>query len=156
MTDDAPPEASTFAERLDYLFRHVHPPEKAEYTHEEVAAGVSAAGEESISATYVWQLRKGHRTNPTLRHIEGLSNFFGVPPSYFLNPEVERSVNAQLDLLASLRDAGVRSLALRAHGLSAAGLAAMQNMVEHLRRMENLPAGEEDGALDLSDMPPGN
>jgi transcriptional regulator with XRE-family HTH domain len=127
----------TFASRLDHLFRRVHPSDKPEFTYEEVANGVTQAGHD-ISAAYVWQLRNGKRTNPTLRHIEGLAAFFGVPASYFLDPAVQRQVDAELDLITSLRDAGVQNLALRAHGLSPEGLAAVESMVEHVRRLEKL------------------
>ena len=137
LTDDHGVNGESFAARLDTLFRRVHPPDKAEYTYEEVARGATRSGFD-ISAAYVWQLRNGKRTNPTLRHIEGLASFFGVPASYFLDPEVQRRVDAELDLMVSLRNAGVQNLALRAHGLSAEGLAAVENMVEHVRRIEKL------------------
>lgn len=143
MVDDENATVNSFAARLDHLFRRIHPPEKAEYTYEEVAGGATNAGYD-ISAAYVWQLRNAKRTNPTLRHIEGLASFFGVPGSYFLDPAVQERVDAQLDLIGSLRDAGVQNLALRAHGLSPEGLAAVQNMVEHVRRLEKLPEPEPD------------
>lgn len=138
LADDAAAPDTSLAARLDRLFRRVRPSGKAEYTHEEVARGATDAGYE-ISAAYVWQLRNGKRTNPTLRHIEGLAAFFGVPASYFLDPDVQKRVDAELELIASLRDAGVQHLALRAHGLSPEGLAAVENMVEHVRRIEKLP-----------------
>lgn len=127
----------TFAERLNHLFETVRPAGKGSYTYEQVSAGVAEAGYE-ISPAYVWQLRRGERANPTLYHIEGLAAFFGVPASYFLDPAVEERVNKQLELLASLRDAGVRNVALRAHGLSPKGIAALEAMIERLRDMEDL------------------
>jgi len=142
LTDDAGEAGQSFAARLDHLFQRVRPPDKAEYTYEEVAHGATLAGFE-ISPAYVWQLRKGKRANPTLRHIEGLASFFGVPASYFLDPEVQRRVDAELDLITSLRDAGVQNLAMRAHGLSPEGLAAVESMVEHVRRLERLPDPEK-------------
>lgn len=132
----------TFAERLNHLFETVRPAGKGSYTYEQVSAGVAEAGY-VISPAYVWQLRRGERTNPTLYHIEGLAAFFGVPPSYFLDPAVEERVNNQLKLLASLRDAGVRNVALRAHGLSPKGLAALEAMIERLRDMEDLHDDDE-------------
>lgn len=133
----------TFAERLNHLFETVRPAGKGSYTYEQVSAGVAEAGYE-ISPAYVWQLRRGERANPTLYHIEGLAAFFGVPASYFLDPAVEDRVNKQLELLASLRDAGVRNVALRAHGLSPKGLAALETMIDRLRDMENLEVQEHE------------
>jgi transcriptional regulator with XRE-family HTH domain len=129
---------ASFAQLLDRLFRRVRPAGKTEYTYEQVAHGAARAGFD-ISPAYVWQLRNGKRTNPTLRHIQGLAAFFGVPAGYFLDPAVRDAVDVELELAATLRDSGVRQLALRAHGLSPDGLAAVQSMVEHVRRLEGLP-----------------
>ncbi|MFI6151437.1 helix-turn-helix domain-containing protein [Kitasatospora sp. NPDC051170] len=131
---------ASLAERLDRLFRTVHPAGREEYTYEEVATAIREAGT-TISHTYVWQLRKGVRDNPTMRHLEGLAKFFGVPASYFLDEDTT-AVDAQLELLAALRDAPVRAIALRASGLSPSGLAAIQAMVEHARSLEGLPEGD--------------
>jgi transcriptional regulator with XRE-family HTH domain len=78
---------STLAEKIDHLFTVVHPAQ-GEYTHEQVATAIEEAGGPTISATYLWQLRKGLRDNPTKRHLEALSSFFGVPPSYFFDEDV--------------------------------------------------------------------
>jgi transcriptional regulator with XRE-family HTH domain len=129
--------AQTLAERLDRLFRSVHPAGRGEYSYEEVAAGIRDQGT-MISHTYVWQLRKGARDNPTMRHLEGLAQFFGVPMSYFLD-ENTAEIDAQLRLLSALRDFPVRNIALRAADLSPAGLAAIQAMIEHARSLEGLP-----------------
>jgi transcriptional regulator with XRE-family HTH domain len=131
---------TSLAERLDRLFRTVHPAGRAEYTFEEVAAAIRERGT-MISHTYVWQLRKGVRDNPTMRHMEGLAQFFGVPTSYFLDEDTAE-IDAQLQLLAALRESSVRTLALRAADLSPAGLAAIQAMIEHARSLEGLPAEE--------------
>lgn len=49
-------------------------------------------------------------------------------------------VDAQLSLLAAMRDASVRSVALRAAGLSVESLAAIQVVIDHARRLEGLEA----------------
>jgi transcriptional regulator with XRE-family HTH domain len=127
----------SLAERLDRLFRTVHPAGRGEYSYEEVASAIRDRGT-MISHTYVWQLRKGIRDNPTKRHLEGLAQFFGVPASYFLEEDVS-GVEAQLELLVALRGPQVRNMALRAADLSPSGLAAIQAMVEHVRSLEGLP-----------------
>src|SRR4051795_2573538 len=119
-SDDAPARRS-LADKLDHLFYVVHPA-KGEYTYDQVSKAIEERGGPTISAAYIWQLRKGVRDNPTKRHLEALAQFFGVPPSYFLDEDTA-AADAQLELLAALRDDPVRSLALRAAALSPNGLA---------------------------------
>jgi transcriptional regulator with XRE-family HTH domain len=144
MAEDGRPARRTLAQKLDHLFATVHPP-KGEYTHEEVATGIRDRGGPTISATYVWQLRRGLRDNPTKHHIEALAGFFGVPPAYFLDDDAAAAIDAQLELLAAIRDSSVRELALRAQGLSPASLDAIAEMIERVRQLENLPDGRKDG-----------
>jgi transcriptional regulator with XRE-family HTH domain len=132
-------ESSTLATRLDRLFRTVRPAGRGEYSYEEVATAIRATGV-TISHTYLWQLRKGLRDNPTKRHIEALAHFFGVRPAYFFDDEVAESTDAQLEVLAAMRDSGVRSVALRTAGLSPGSLRAIRGMIEHARQIEGLPA----------------
>lgn len=132
----------SFSERLDYLFRTVRPRNR-EYTYEEIAARVRDRGGEEISGTYISMLRRGLRDNPTRRHIEGLAAAFGVPPNFFFDQTAAEEIAAKLELLASMRDAGVQRVALRASELSPEGLRAIQSMVEHVRRIEGLPAEDD-------------
>ena len=137
----------SLAEKIDHLFRTVHP-SKGEYTHQQVADAIEEAGGPTISATYLWQLRNGKRDNPTMRHLEALSSFFGVPPAYFFDDEVTERIDAELELLAALRDASVRHVALRAAGLSEESIGTIVDMIEHVRKLEGLPNGaheEPDG-----------
>lgn len=137
MAKGAQPERRSLAEKLDHLFATVHPV-KGEYTHEEVATAIREQGGPTISATYVWQLRKGLRDNPTKHHIEALAGFFGVPPAYFFDDEAARRVDAELELLVAMRDASVRQVALRAAGLSTESLEAITEMIQRVRRLEGL------------------
>ncbi|MEU3301221.1 XRE family transcriptional regulator [Streptomyces sp. NPDC006678] len=128
----------TLAEKLDRLFRAGlkgrRPP-----SHEEVATAINiAVGEKTISGTYVWQLRTGRKTNPTKRHLEALASYFGVSPAYFLDGEEGDRVEEQMELLDALKQADVRSLALRAHELSASSRRSIMDLVGELRRMEGL------------------
>lgn len=132
---DGASKQRSLAEKLDHLFATVHPA-KGEYTHQQVAVAIEAAGGATISATYVWQLRNGKRDNPTMRHLEALSAFFGVPPTYFFDDEAAASID--VELLTSLRDASVRQLALRASGRSKDSVGAIVDMVDRLRVLEGL------------------
>ena len=133
-----PQRKRTLAERLDYLFRTVHPANRGEYSLQEVADSSSPSGGPTISANYLWLLRKGLRDNPTKKHLEALAAFFGVSPLYFFDDEVAARTDAQLDLLVALRDAGVRNLALRAASLSPETLRAITEMVERARQIERV------------------
>lgn len=132
------PAARHLAEKVDHLFRTVRPA-RGEYTYEHVATAVREAGGPTISAAYVWMLRNGKRDNPTMRHLEALASFFGVPPAYFFDEELSEQVNEQLALVAALRDGDVRKVALRASGLSSESLGAIADMIERVRALEGLP-----------------
>ena len=134
----------TLAEKLDYLFRTVHPANRGEYSLHEVAEGIRASGGPTISPNYLWLLRKGLRDNPTKKHLEALAAFFGVSPLFFFDDDVAERTSAQLDLLVALRDAGVRNLALRAASLSPETLRAITEMVERARQIERMAEPPEE------------
>jgi len=131
-------QPETLAEKLDHLFKTVHPANRGEYSYREVAAAIDAQGGPTISASYIHMLRTGGKDNPTKRHIEGLAKFFGVPPGYFFDDEEARKINAQLELLAAMRDAGVRNITLRAAGLSPRTLDIVRGMIESARQLDGL------------------
>jgi transcriptional regulator with XRE-family HTH domain len=132
--------APSLAEKLDRLFRAARPAGRGEYSYQEIADAIRAEGGPTISATYLWQLRKGLRDNPTKNHLSALARFFGVSPAYFFDDDAAEVVEAQLSLLAAMRDASVRTVALRAAGLSVESLAAVQAVIDHARRLEGLEA----------------
>lgn len=142
------PASRTLAEKLEHLFRTVRPAGRGEYSFEEVSSSIRDKGGPTISASYIWQLRKGLRDNPTKKHLEALADFFGVPPAYFFDDNAAAKVEAQLDLLAAMRDASVRQMALRASGLSEESIGAVAETIERLRHLEGLtgpaPAQEPD------------
>ncbi|HEY2522091.1 MAG TPA: XRE family transcriptional regulator [Streptosporangiaceae bacterium] len=129
---------SSLATKLDRLFQAVRPGGRGEYSYQEVADSIRSEGGPTISATYLWQLRKGLRDNPTRNHLAALAKFFGVSPAYFFDEDTAEMVDAQLSLLAAMRDASVRTVALRAAGLSVESLAAVQVVIDHARRLEGL------------------
>jgi len=132
-------ESPSLAEKLERLFQTVHPAGRPPLSNAEVATALQREGGPTVSATYLWQLRKGLRANPTKAHLEALARFFGVSPSYFFDEASAADIDGQLALLAAMRDAGVRAIALRSSGLSEASLQAIQGMVENARRLEKLP-----------------
>ena len=139
MTEMPQARGGRLADRLDDLFRTVHPKDRGPYTPAEVAEAVNeAAGERVISSTYVWQLRTGRRDNPTQRHLSALATFFGVSPMHFFEETEADRDTVPPELVAALKDGDVRDMALRATGLSERSLRAIRDMIESARAVEGL------------------
>lgn len=83
------------ADKLNHLFTVTTSRDGQEYSNEQVAAAITAQGEK-ISQSYIWQLRKSKKDNPTFKHLQALAGFFGVPVSYFFDDEVTDRVDQQL------------------------------------------------------------
>src|SRR3712207_5528228 len=107
LSDDATPgeppntgatPGDSLADRINYLFTRVHPRDRPEFTLEDVTNGMRERRGVSITPSYLSQLRKGQRTNPSREVLEGLADFFGVHPSYFFDEEAAEAVAAELDL----------------------------------------------------------
>lgn len=127
---------------LDHLFATVPKPGGQDlWTNEEAAAAMTEAGA-AISTAYLSQLRTGKRDNPSARHLAAIARLFEVPMEYFFDPTVAEKINADLRLVAAIRDAGVHGIALRAQGLSDASLSGLAGMIDHIRRLERLPDTE--------------
>ena len=129
----------SLAEKLERLFQTVHAAGRPPHSNAEVAAALQREGGPTVSATYLWQLRRGLRANPTKAHLEALARFFGVNPSYFFDETPGSEIAVQLALLAAVRDPGVGEIALASSGLSPASLQAILGLVENARRLERLP-----------------
>jgi len=128
----------TLADRLNYLFTVVRPTsEDREYTGREVVAGMCEAGTD-ISPSHLSELRRGIKTNPTLRVLQGLAAFFQVRVAYLLGDEqVEEEVMAELELRKAMSDAQVRDVALRVAGLDPSQRSAMYRMLADVVRENN-------------------
>ncbi len=87
------------ADKLNFLFAHHTARNGHEFSNEQVAAAIVARGEVTISQSYIWQLRRSKKDNPTYKHLQALAGFFGVPVSYFFDDDVTDRVNQQLQTL---------------------------------------------------------
>ncbi|MFD1147548.1 hypothetical protein [Saccharothrix hoggarensis] len=74
-------EQRVFAEVLDELC--LRPGDRSRYTNVELAERIRRDGGE-ITHTYISQLRRGDKDNPTCRTIEGLANALHVHPACFV------------------------------------------------------------------------
>lgn len=139
----------TFSELLDYLFREVHPKGRGPYTYAEVSQGIRETSGVTISASAIQQLRTGTNSNPKMQTIRALAGFFGVNPGYFFDEEEAERQRAEIQLVAAMRDQGVRRVALRANGLSASSLNMVNTVIDQARRLEGMPdESEASGLLD--------
>ncbi|MFD7133624.1 helix-turn-helix domain-containing protein [Streptomyces sp. NPDC059894] len=139
-TEDVHPGPRSLAEKLEHLLTVTTPAGQRAPSNEDIATAINiAAGEKTISATYVWQLRTGRKTNPTMRHLEALAQYCGVSAAYFLDEEESRKIDDQLDLLQALKQSDARDIALRSTGLSESSRRALHSMIDQLRKLEGLP-----------------
>jgi transcriptional regulator with XRE-family HTH domain len=131
--------STTFAARLNRLFDTVYPPGRGAHTSAEVIAALKAEGI-TMSAPYLSQLRSGNRTNPSVATMAALANFFRIKPAYFTDDEYYEKLDKELAWLTSMRDDGVRRIAIGAAELSAQAKQDVAERVNELRRAERLDA----------------
>lgn len=141
MSESTPDAADTseLSIKLNKLFEIMRKPSAPPLSNAAAAEAITRQTGVSISSAYLWQLRNGMKTNPTVAHLRAIAEFFGVTPSYLIDPGIDPKIDEQLDLLAALRDAGVRDLAMRASGLTPQAISSLRAMVDHARQLEQLP-----------------
>ena len=128
---------STLAQKLDALVRAVHEPARGPYSTREIADAINRRhGEQVISHSTVANLLSGKQTNPTKMVLELLSEFFRVPVSYFFDDRTAAKLTAELELVAALRDAGVRDVALRLADLDDDARQAILTVIDALQKRQ--------------------
>ncbi|WP_260614846.1 hypothetical protein [Streptomyces sp. WAC05292] len=151
-----PGPGSSFADRLNYLFDVLRPPQPApdadqepeqkanpktgEFSHAYVAKTISEYGMGTLSEAYIGQLRKKDEKNPSIRVARLFARFFGVPAAFFAEDDGTVAIVEQFQLVQALKEKGVQNLAMRAVGLSPASTDALLKMAEAARQMEGLPS----------------
>ncbi|MBY8862059.1 helix-turn-helix domain-containing protein [Nocardia sp. CA2R105] len=141
-----------FTAKLNFLFATIVPAGGREYSNARVAGAICATGVQ-ISPSYIWELRKGRKDNPTLKHLQALADFFGVPPAYFLDAATHDRVTHRLEQLRAeqqrLRELAatneVQMMALRAGELSSKGRRQVADMLEMVHRLEQAERHGEHG-----------
>jgi transcriptional regulator with XRE-family HTH domain len=131
------------ADKLNHLFATATARGGQEFSNEQVAAAIVATGV-TISQSYVWQLRKGKKDNPTFKHLQALAAFFGVPVSYFFDDEVTDRVDQQLEELKEeqarlhriMGSSDAQLMALRAGELSPQGRRQVMDLLDVVHRLE--------------------
>ncbi|MEU5809089.1 MULTISPECIES: helix-turn-helix domain-containing protein [unclassified Streptomyces] len=145
----------SLADRLNRLFATVRPDPHHEYSNEYVAAAIrQSEADVSISQSYIWQLRNGRKSNPTLMHLRALAGFFGVPTAYFVEDEAADRITKQLELLASeqarMHEASqgndVKLMAMRAGQLSPGHRKQVMDLLDVVYRLEQAERAIEPGS----------
>ncbi|MEU7062085.1 helix-turn-helix transcriptional regulator [Streptomyces sp. NPDC046197] len=126
---------SQIADRLNHLFEHIHPPGKP-YTNAHVA------GQVGVSEQYISMLRRGRRSKPDLDLLKRIARFFGVPEGFLagtMSGEDAAKTEEEIKVLAAMRDARVRAIALRAVGLPPAVQDSVSEIITRFRQQMGLP-----------------
>lgn len=139
----------SLAEKLNHLFAQVRARNGSEYSNEHVASEIAKSGE-TISQSYIWQLRKSKKDNPTVKHVQALADFFGVPAAYFFDDEVADRVDGQLAEIRAERarlneiagSSDVQLMAMRAGELSPQGRKQVMDMLDVVYRLEQAERGD--------------
>jgi transcriptional regulator with XRE-family HTH domain len=140
MTGDGP-GGSTLADKLDLLFRTVHPADREPYTNREVSDAIRDGGR-SISDVYLWQLRTGRRTNPTREHLQALADFFDVDPAYFFDRRRAEEIERDLLALHAMQNLKVRAVATRLSTLPEDQLDAVGEILDRVVQALQAQKGE--------------
>ena len=138
-------ELSELSIKLNKLFDTMRKPSDPPLSNAAAAEAITRNTGGSNSSAYLRPLRTGVKTNPTVTHLRAIAQFFGVAPSYLVDPGIDPDIDAQLNLLQAMRDAGVRDLAMRASGLTPQALNSLRAMVDHARQLEQLPPVQATG-----------
>lgn len=88
------------------------------------------------NANNIRKIHRGENANPGLKTLKALADYFGVGLAYF---DLETRAACQDYLKQAPKDRLVAEIALRTLGVSEAGLEAIQNMVDIVRKSEGLP-----------------
>jgi len=147
---DPPGASNTFAERLDYLFKHRRSPSGKPYKQSEVAK------ETGISPAYISQLRSGEVKMPSAERVQALGRVFGIDPEYFTGIHFDPAQTVSSDDVAverALTKPLVREVALRAGELGEGERALILEMMDRASARaaqirEQRPSVAQDGQTD--------
>jgi transcriptional regulator with XRE-family HTH domain len=79
-------DTNNLALKLERLFEEKRKLNGKRYTPTEVLAGTQGY----ITRVYLWKLRNGRMSNPSLRVIQALANFFKIDPTYFFESDTTK------------------------------------------------------------------
>lgn len=106
------------AARIEHLFTLRLRPDGESWSLRQVSAAAKDRGV-SLSASFLHDLRRGVKDNPTKQQLECLADIFGVRVGYFFDDDdTLAQVNERLRALGALEDERTLEIAMRSRGLS--------------------------------------
>src|SRR5687768_13379521 len=129
LAEDNVARTLSLAEKLDLLFQYGE------------SRGISSAYRTIADATdenanNIRKIHRGKNANPGLKILTALVRYFQVDLAYF-NCQTKAECQAYLAKYAAEHE--LDEIKLRATGMSEAGLAALRNMMDFVRKAEGLP-----------------
>ncbi|MBH0775758.1 hypothetical protein [Nocardia bovistercoris] len=121
--------------KINRLFETMHPRSAPERSTASVAEQVSAAMRRTVPAQHIDRMRAGgydeHGADTEL--LAAIAGCFGVKPDYLTTTGAAAvAIDRELELLATMRDANVASIALRGSDVDPARLADLIESTERL------------------------
>ncbi|MFI9509409.1 hypothetical protein [Nocardia sp. NPDC052566] len=117
---DAPGAGLSLSHKINRLFAVVHPRSAPERSTEAVAEQVGAQLRRTVAPSYLDALRRGDMDDETawatvdLEIVSAIAQSFGVAADYLTTAgPAAAAIDRELELLATMRDANVSSIALR-------------------------------------------
>jgi hypothetical protein len=104
------PALGELALKINRLFEVMHKRGEPPLTNSAAAELISSESGVPLTGTDLARLRSGEKIDPGGAELRAIAKFFGVPESYLVAAGTDPDLNAQLNLLRVMRDAGVRNL----------------------------------------------
>jgi len=120
----------TFAQKLEKLFKTITKSNGEEYSREEIEVGTNKA----ITSSYLYRLRTGKSTNPTIDKVQAIADFFNIDPAYFFEEDDKEPTPDPNRLVANI--------AFRASHMDMKAVEDMLQMIKTLREAEETPNQE--------------
>ncbi len=143
MREQPPVRRGTIAAKLDHLFQEIHPAGRGPFSYHEVEQAIreqAGPGGPTVSHGTLQQIRTGAKTNPTVRTLEAVAAFFGVPAAYFLDDTVAERVDVRLRELKAGPGGGSESGAEAAQAAEAAEVAEVTDELADVLADSNIRA----------------
>lgn len=129
MIDDATSRARmTLSHKVNRLFATVHPRSQPERTTASVAEQVGAQLGQDIPVSRIDRMRRGEFDAAPVGSdlLSAIAQCFGVSPDYLTSSgPAAAAIDRELELLATMRDANVASIALRGSDIDLTTLSAL-------------------------------
>lgn len=105
---------------------------------EEVAAEISMRGGGHVSPSLLSMLRSGKRRNPSMKTLEAIAVFFGVPMTYFFDDEVVVQLDKQFEIIEKIDKLG----AAKSEQLSPEAYSEIAGLIEEARKATRKAFGD--------------